>query len=759
MNPILKWALQILLQPGNTSTDESVSDALALIGINADQVQVNCQPLHSIFSMIGENASVIKKNIRWQVLDPENIVYPTESANSVTLNIPELEQDWERFSTNENLALALIEKYGTFLSISSQVPHISFYDAVKSAAAIHDCLSDCANKDKPFLFVSGDFSGIQEAIYTIASSGALKTLRARSFMLEFLTEHIIYEIQQTTDCGRYGLVFSGGGGFSLLVPNTDDNRNAINAFIKIINTWVLEQFDSQLFLAVHCEPLQTNDIKGNLFAEKWELIAEKLRKQKWRKFSDNDNFKDLFCPKTPEHLANQAACQITHRDDLPESEMAYLNEIEGRVTKLAYRLWRLGNRLTRFNSIVRLPESKNNFRNGTLRFPTHNKHQYAEYKVNRPDQVSSDYEARWLMNNWDLDNYKDNKTFPILFGHYVRSVADLSNGEARRHEEVEYQRDRDKEMRKPERITASFSGLAKSAQGSELIGCLRMDVDDSGEVFSEVSRLGIAAVSNLSRSMNLFFKGYLNQICALELGNLTRGNYPVDITGEKVSIKRGRDISIVYAGGDDLFIVGAWDEIAELAFDINACFREFSCCNPKIHLSGGVTLHKPKFPLYQMARMAKQAEGTAKENEDSVKAEKKNSFALFYSVELQGRNAHLNKNTDPRLEQELDRIAIVSRWDEYDDVIQLAKQLQQVYPYLSHGFYRQLFEVLKIWQEQGVLYLPMMSHTKRQLDRIQPQTPELQSLRESLFRQDITRKLHIPLNWIEHLNRHARGEN
>ena len=35
-----------------------------------------------------------------------------------------------------------------------------------------------------------------------------------------------------------------------------------------------------------------------------------------------------------------------------------------------------------------------------------------------------------------------------------------------------------------------------------------------------------------------------------------------------------------------------------------------------VHLSGGVTLHKPKFPLYQMAKMAKQAENAAKANEE-----------------------------------------------------------------------------------------------------------------------------------------------
>ena len=604
MNPILKWALQILLQSGDTSVDDSVSNALELVDISADQIQVNHQPLHSIFSIIGNPSLVKRKRISWQVLDPQKIVYPTENADDVTLNIPELEEDWEQFPANENLALALIEKYGTFLSISKNVPHISFYDAIKSAAAIHDCLeSDCADQDKPFLLVSGDFSGIQETIYTIASSGALKTLRARSFMLELLTEHIIYEIQQATYCGRYSLIFSGGGGFSLLIPNTDGNRKAVKAFINIINEWVLDQFGFQLFLAVHCEPVSREELTDESFKSIWESMADQMAKQKQRKFWNTSNFKNLFHPEMPKQLANQDACQITHRDDLPNSEMTNLDGV-GRVSKLASRLWRLGDLLTEFTCIVRSPKSlspADDFKEGTLLFPTYDC-QYAEYKViNGFSQVDNDYEARWLVNSWNLNGYKDNKTFPFLFGDYVRSVAELPQA-AQLLEKEEYQKDHSKEMDNPRGTTASFSGLAKAAQGAELISCLRMDVDDFGDLFlGELSSSGIAAISNLSRNMNLFFKGYLNQICNLKLGDLGNEEYPLNITDK--CKQKGRNVSIVYAGGDDLFIVGAWDDVAELAFDINICFRAFACYNSDVHLSAGVTLHKPKFPLYQMARI------------------------------------------------------------------------------------------------------------------------------------------------------------
>ena len=203
--------------------------------------------------------------------------------------------------------------------------------------------------------------------------------------------------------------------------------------------------------------------------------------------------------------------------------------------------------------------------------------------------------------------------------------------------------------------------------------------------------------------------------------------------------------------------------MAELAFDINVCFREFSCYNLDVHLSAGVTLHKPKFPLYQMARMSKRAEEAAKANEWSISGKKKNSLSLFFSSELKTRNIQVNKRIDvqkknyPTWELQRDRIAIASAWHEYGDVIELTKQLNEIYPELPHGLYRRLFEMLKIWQEDGKLYMPMLERTLRQLDQIQKDLLKPGHLKMSLFQH--IRQLHIPLPWVEYLNRQIGGDN
>ena len=763
-NPVLDWALETLRSPNDSSDSDSVHEALKLIGIDASHIQINSQPLESIFSTIGEHNTVPNKKLPLGDLDPQSIVYPEEHVSNPSLDITEPPNGWNRYK-NTNLALALIEKHGTFLSISQKYPYLSFYDVIKIAAAIHVC-DKSGESEMPFLLVSGDFSGIQETIYTISSSGALKTLRARSFMLELLTEHIIYEIQQATTSERYSLIYSGGGGFSLLVPNTDNNRKAINEFGKVINTWMLEQFGIQLFLALHGEPFSADALKKRQFKDMWSMTGDKLGKQKQQKFRQSDNFKDLFQPKMPRQLQNQGSCQITHRDDIPESEM-HRNELDGigRVSKLAYRLWRLGDLLTDVKTVVRLKESKDNYQNGTLVFPTYqseqNKPQYAEYVVNSSTQYS-EYTARWLVNSGELDDYDEN-TYPLLYGDYVRSVADLPQ-KAQDLEKEEYERDHGKEMHNLGKVTASFSGLAKASQGSELVGCLRMDVDNMGEFFSQKDLtlgLGIVANSNLSRSLNLFFKGYINLICGMNLGAVSsEKDYPMDITGKKKDRKHlGRNVSIVYAGGDDLFIAGAWDDVAELAFDINACFKTFTCQKPDVNLSAGVTLHKPKFPLYQMARISKQAEVTAKANEWAID-KTKNSLALFYSTELKTRNVLLdkrikNENVEHGWKQQNDRIAIASEWNEFADVIELTKQLHAIYEELPPGFYRRLFETLKIWQEDGKLYMPMLAHIIRKIDELKHETSISDDLKMSLFEN--IRQLHIPLHWVEYLNRQKGG--
>ena len=58
-----------------------------------------------------------------------------------------------------------------------------------------------------FLLYSMDISGIQKFIYSISDKGALKGLRARSFYLEIMMEHVIDELLEKLSLSRANLIY------------------------------------------------------------------------------------------------------------------------------------------------------------------------------------------------------------------------------------------------------------------------------------------------------------------------------------------------------------------------------------------------------------------------------------------------------------------------------------------------------------------------------------------------------------------------
>lgn len=108
--------------------------------------------------------------------------------------------------------------------------------------------------------------------------------------------------------------------------------------------------------------------------------------------------------------------------------------------------------------------------------------------------------------------------------------------------------------------------------------------------------------------MSYFFKVYLNS-----LADERKNNIPDKI--EQLNPKDERkNLLFIYAGGDDLFISGAWNEVVEFAFDVYQCFRAYTGNNPDITLSGGISIDDVKFPLYQAAKSSGEAEDAAKGN-------------------------------------------------------------------------------------------------------------------------------------------------
>ncbi len=246
-----------------------------------------------------------------------------------------------------------------------------------------------------------------------------------------------------------------------------------------------------------------------------------------------------------------------------------------------------------------------------------------------------------------------------------------------------------------------FNKLSQKAAGSPRLAVLRMDVDNLGEIF----RRGLPEnmrtfdrYASLSRSFTTFFKMVVPLICA--------GGYENSLWlfGEE----HERAATVVYSGGDDLFIVGAWSDVLELAVDVRRAFREFVCGNPSVTISAGISIHKAGEPLYLMAEQAGTAEGMAKKNEQDER--KKDSAVLFYRGPETGK-----PEQDPASGKPEHRVPQALFWDEIEEVVRLLKRIDAFrgpdgeLPF-PRGFTRLLIEVAEVYEREGHLSLPRLAY-------------------------------------------------
>jgi CRISPR-associated protein Csm1 len=172
----------------------------------------------------------------------------------------------------------------------------------------------------------------------------------------------------------------------------------------------------------------------------------------------------------------------------------------------------------------------------------------------------------------------------------------------------------------------SFDDFVKRCQGIHRLGVLRADVDNLGQAFiSGFERnkddkvnyeyVTLSRTSTLSKNLAMFFKYYINEI----LSNKQKYSY-LSFSDEQTASNK-RNLAIVYSGGDDVFIVGSYDEIIEVAFDLRETFKKYT--QNTLTISAGISIYKSGYPISRMAEETGKLEDCSKNNPD------KDSLTLF----------------------------------------------------------------------------------------------------------------------------------
>ncbi|KZX12086.1 hypothetical protein MBORA_13150 [Methanobrevibacter oralis] len=587
---------------------------------SVDKSDVLLTPLTSIFSRISLNDKICdEKYVPLIELNFSNSLNPRDRNVKEGWNlVPEYKNLWNKFkkefetlnSEDFESVLAVLRKYTSTIpaAVYTSESDISLYDHLKTTTAIANCRYLFSkeeklhqkNNQKVYKIINGDISGIQNFIYRVnspedAPSGMSKRLRGRSLYLTLLCEAIANKIVLDLNLDSTNILFCGGGRFTIIAPNTKKTDEIIREIDFKINEFFIKKFNAELYLALVSTPVCGDDL-GN-FSKVLSKLTALLNENKKHKF--HNHLANIF---KIEDEVNYEVCAVcgneAPRDDFC-SECHSHEDLGKSVANAKY--------LIKYVSNEEIPESDFyiDFLNiGYL------------FKRNKTDViklVDKYYDIDFTISKLNDTNFLDikddisNKNVSFDFKVFANNVPNIKG--------------------KP----LYFNHLAQLSKGANKLGVLKMDVDNLGRIFSQgFNHLGeggasISRISSLSFYMDLFFSGRINQILSgFKFYTDTHGHdelfrkieikfddesvetlyRPIGLLPDEFEKLGSSTIHINYSGGDDLLVVGPYDDIIQFAQEFRDNFKTWAANNESINISGGITIVSPKFPIGKAAIMA-----------------------------------------------------------------------------------------------------------------------------------------------------------
>ena len=556
-------------------------------------------PLDSIFNILNGNNQ--KKHYKAAFLDSDEIQFPTDKAISYSEefyskcknNISDALKSIKYTDEYVNSLLAILEGNLSFVPSSTsqkEVADISLYDHVKMTAAfgcsiykylknnnINDFKEELLHSEKSFydkkafLLYSMDISGIQDFIYTITSKGALKSLRARSFYIELLMEFMADELLNYTGYCRANLIYCGGGHAYLLFDNTKNTVEKIQKFEKDMNSFFEDKFTTSLYLAGGMSPCSSNDFKNQpsgSYSSIFRNVSNEISKHKSQRYTKEE----IINLNNGNQADSERECSICKRVDL-------LND-EG-ICKICSALKDFSSKIQNESFFVVLNKNET----GSLLPLPNGCFLTAESKEELTKRMGE--------NKNYIRAYSKNEFYSGLDISTKLWIGDYKKAD-------------------------TFEELVNESKGIKRLGVLRADVDNLGQAFvrgfenpkNQNRYVTISRTATFSRKLSTFFKRNINYM-------LKNADYHFMEDDER----NERSAAVVYSGGDDVFVVGAWDDIINFAVDLHDNLDSFS--QKTLSISAGIGIYNPKYPVSAMAREVGDLEESAKS------LPRKNAIALF----------------------------------------------------------------------------------------------------------------------------------
>lgn len=494
--------------------------------------------------------------------------------------------------------------------------HARIESAFAAADHLYDTLQTPAPDGKRYRIISGGISGIQSFIfqgYGRSRKYRSKLLRGRSFAVSLLTELAAVMLCQEIGLPAVSVILNAAGRFSILAPNTSGVDAALTRTDREINDWLMAGTYGETVIAFSDVTADKEDFEPGRMDALWEKMESAKKAKKFRRV-DLDRQDDLIgdylgqfdnnlAPPVCPLCGKRPAKADTAGDDYVNRENATCHLCRDHVF--------LGANLVKEDrlAVTDVRKASGGRRWNRLLSPLFDRFQIA-FSTPAPDPEG-------LLKHWDLKRQPGGDIAAKSISGYVPKTEqpdiDLWNRSGMKAGEREEAPNIDDPMTlniialKAKTETKDENGNFRY-QGIAALGVLKADVDDLGMLMGcglGSGRFTLTRLATLSRQLNQFFA--------------------VDLPGFLAATPAYSDVYTVFAGGDDLFLIGPWKRIIELSLLLRSRFEDYVCRNKRVHFSAGITFHKPHTPVDRMADAAEMAlEQSKHEN-----PEKKDRLTLF----------------------------------------------------------------------------------------------------------------------------------
>ena len=573
---------------------------------------------------------------------PKEYYLPLKILDSNDFNNPSLEKRrynhiWDNFLEEAKILmeggkiddftslLSLLKKYTTFAP-SAAGRDVSLYEHLRMTSALATSLYHYSKEkelsfdddEQCYLLIYGGMSGIQRFIYRISSpqdaqKGMSKRLRGRSLYLNLINDAIATRIIHDLNLTEANIVSCGGGHFLIIAPNTDSARKKLDKIGKEVNERFIEQYNAELYLVLSTKSCSGAELRN--FGSLQENIEFEIMQKKRQKFNDNleNIFEDekkapkLLCPVCGnERFGKEVFCSMCKSHEELGQRVANANYLFKAISEDAKEFdiyeFNVGYKFLREDEVGKVASEL-----GGIIEKSENT---TVLKLNETDYLDKAL----------LETCKD---LNVSFGFSL-----IANIVPQCSEGILY-----------------FDHLAKISKGSDKIGVLKMDVDDLGKIFAKGlgDGVNISRVSTLSSFLDIFFLGYINRIaeqhyrfelcdeCKEKIEEKKRTKLTFENNENVVNVDVCREgelcsncvkiptIYITYSGGDDILIVGPYDDLILFAKDLSDKFKRWTCENDDISISAGVFIAGHKFPIGEAAQRADKELEKSKDRENNLK--------------------------------------------------------------------------------------------------------------------------------------------